>query len=64
LGGAVLATALFEVLVTEKILTRDQCTVVMDLARAKLSASGASGEERMGADRVLRSVGELLVSLR
>jgi hypothetical protein len=64
IGGSVLAAALFEVLATEKILTKDQCTAVMELARAKLTASGASGEERLGADRVLRSVGELVVSLR
>jgi hypothetical protein len=40
LGGGVLAAAIFEVLATEKILTTDQCLAVMELARAKLTASG------------------------
>lgn len=60
LGGAVLAAALFEVLATEKILTKDQCTAVMNLAWGKLSASAPGLEDRLGAEKVLQSVGELV----
>ena len=61
LGGGVLAAALFEVLVENKILTKDQCTAVMDRAHAKLSI--LIGPETAEARKVLTSVGELVAQM-